>query len=117
MLFFHLGTDKRNSGSQKIARIANRIGIKYPKPVKVAKRIVVLIGVLVTQAFMAAMQLIMANVELIDGNITYNINPRPTPTKNKGIINPPTKPRTAHNKKVRLNTKGLNRMGWSKIFR
>src|SRR5690606_3732652 len=73
-------------------RLANRIGIKYPNPVKVAKRIVVLIGVLVTQAFTAAIQLIMAKVGLIEGNNKYNIDPRPTPTKNNGIINPPRQP-------------------------
>tara|TARA_R100001369_G_scaffold92615_2_gene138758 strand:- start:4729 stop:4947 length:219 start_codon:yes stop_codon:yes gene_type:complete len=70
---------------------------------------VVLIGVTATQAFMAAIQLIMAKVGLMEGNNIYKINPRLTPSKKKGIINPPIKPRTAHNKKVRLNTKGLNR--------
>lgn len=68
------------------------MGIKYANPVKVAKRIVVLIGVLVTQAFMAAMQLIMAKVGFMEGNNICNINPRLTPTKNKGMINPPRQP-------------------------
>ena len=41
---------------------------------------------------MAAIQLIIANVGLMEGNNKYNIDPRLTPTKNKGIINPPRQP-------------------------
>jgi hypothetical protein len=41
--------------------------MKYEKPVSVASKMVVLMGVRVTQALMAAMQLIMANVRFVDG--------------------------------------------------
>ena len=43
------------------------MGIKYVNPVKVAKRIVVLMGVRVTQALMAAIQLTMVRERLMDG--------------------------------------------------
>lgn len=43
------------------------MGIKYVKPVSVAKRMVVLIGVRVTQAFIAAIQLTIVNDRLIEG--------------------------------------------------
>jgi hypothetical protein len=39
-----------------------------PKPVNVANRIVVLMGVRVTQAFTAAIQLTIANNKLVPGN-------------------------------------------------
>jgi len=45
------------------------MGIKCPNPVNVASKIVVLIGVRVTQAFIAAIQLTMAKVRLIVGKI------------------------------------------------
>ncbi len=42
--------------------------MKWPNPVNVANKIVVLIGVRVTQAFTAAMQLTMVSVRLVIGN-------------------------------------------------
>lgn len=68
------------------------MGIKCPKPVKVANRIVVLMGVRVTQALMAAIQLTMASVRLIAGNRCWSIKPKVAPTKNKGMMNPPLQP-------------------------
>ena len=68
------------------------MGIKYVNPVSVAKRIVVLIGVRVTQAFIAAMQLTIVSERLIDGNMLWINNPRAVPQKNSGIINPPRHP-------------------------
>lgn len=50
-------------------KLANKIGIKCPNPVNVASKIVVLIGVRVTQAFIAAIQLTMAKDRLTVGNI------------------------------------------------
>ena len=49
-------------------KLANNIGMKCPNPVKVASKIVVLIGVRVTQALIPAIQLTIANVRLIVGN-------------------------------------------------
>jgi hypothetical protein len=43
------------------------MGIKYEKPVNVANKMVVLMGVRVAHALMAAIQLIMANVRFVDG--------------------------------------------------
>ena len=68
------------------------MGTKCPKPVNVANKMVVLIGVLVTHALMAAIQLTIANVRFIDGNSFCNMSPKVAPTKNKGIINPPRQP-------------------------
>ena len=73
-------------------RLANNIGTKYVNPVSVPKIIVVLIGVLVTHALIAAMQLTMANVVSTPGNKLWIINPSVVPTKNKGMINPPLHP-------------------------
>lgn len=53
---------------------------------------VVLIGVRVTQAFMAAMQLTTAKVKFMDGNSWWMINPNVAPTKKSGIMNPPLHP-------------------------
>jgi hypothetical protein len=43
-------------------RLASKMGVKYPKPVNVTNKIVVLIGVRVTHELIAAMQLIMAKI-------------------------------------------------------
>lgn len=48
-------------------KLANKIGIKYENPVKVINKIVVLIGVRVTQAFIAAIQLTTVKDRLMDG--------------------------------------------------
>lgn len=48
-------------------KLANKIGVKCPKPVNVASRIVVLIGVRVTQELIAAMQLTTVRVGFIAG--------------------------------------------------
>lgn len=48
-------------------RLANRMGMKCPNPVNVASKMVVLIGVRVTQEFIAAMQLTTANVSFTEG--------------------------------------------------
>ena len=68
------------------------MGTKWPKPVRVANKMVVLIGVLVTHALIAAMQLTIAKVRFIDGNRLWRIRPRVVPTKKSGIINPPRQP-------------------------
>ena len=53
---------------------------------------VVLIGVLVTQALIAAIQLTIAKVRSTAGNSSCIISPKVVPTKNSGIINPPLQP-------------------------
>ena len=68
------------------------MGTKCPNPVKVASKMVVLMGVRVTQALMAAIQLTIANVRLIVGNNWWIISPKVAPTKKSGIINPPLQP-------------------------
>lgn len=73
-------------------KLANKMGMKCPNPVSVPSRIVVLIGVRVTQALIAAIQLTIANVKFIVGNSWWIINPKVVPTKNSGIINPPLQP-------------------------
>ena len=73
-------------------KLANKIGMKCPNPVKVASRIVVLIGVRVTQALIAAIQLTIAKVKFIVENSWWMINPNVAPTKNWGMINPPLQP-------------------------
>ena len=54
--------------------------------------IVVLMGVLVTHALMAAIQLTMAKVVSTLGNKLWIISPNVVPTKNNGIIKPPLQP-------------------------
>src|SRR5690606_23628454 len=68
-------------------KLANRMGIKCPKPVKVANNMVVLMGVRVTQALTAAIQLTTARVSLVEGNRWCMISPRVAPTKNRGMMN------------------------------
>ena len=68
------------------------MGMKYVNPVRVARRTVVLIGVRVTQAFIAAIQLTMVRDKLMDGKTLCNNNPKAVPQKNKGIIKPPRQP-------------------------
>ena len=48
-------------------RLAKRIGIKYVKPVSVASKIVVLIGVLVTQTLIAAIHATTARERSVKG--------------------------------------------------
>ena len=66
--------------------------MKCPNPVRVANKMVVLIGVRVTQAFIAAIQLTIAKIRLMEGNNWWIANPRVAPTKNRGMINPPLQP-------------------------
>src|SRR5690606_13276589 len=66
--------------------------MKWENPVSVANKMVVLMGVRVTQELMAAMQLIIANVGSIDGSNTFIIIPNTAPTKNKGMMKPPLQP-------------------------
>lgn len=61
-------------------------------PVNVPRIMVVLIGVLVTQALIAAIQLTIAKVVSTSGNILWIINPKVVPTKNSGMIKPPLQP-------------------------
>ena len=68
------------------------MGTRYENPVKVDNKIVVLIGVRVTQALMAAMQLMMVKDKLTVGQAWCKIMPSVVPTKNKGMINPPLQP-------------------------
>ena len=51
-----------------------------------------LIGVLVTQALIDAIQQITANDTSTEGNTWCIINPKVAPTKNNGIIKPPRHP-------------------------
>lgn len=60
--FLRLGTDKRNFRSHEISGQARKKDWYKVGPVKVPKIIVVLIGVLITQALMAALQLTIAKV-------------------------------------------------------
>src|SRR5690606_21701748 len=73
-------------------KLANRMGTKCPKPVRVANRMVVLIGVRVTQALMAAIQLTMAKVGLIEGINWCRMRPKVAHTKKSGMINLPRQP-------------------------
>ena len=52
----------------------------------------VLIGVRVTQAFIAAIQHTIARDRLMPGKISWRIKPNVAPTKNNGMINPPLQP-------------------------
>jgi len=60
--------------------------------VRVAKRIVVLIGVLVAQEFMAAIDATMASDTFVSGIRLFIRSPRVVPTKKSGIIKPPRHP-------------------------
>ena len=66
----HCDEIKGMRGAKKYpVRLANMIGTKYEKPVMVESNMVVLIGVLVTQELMAAIQLIIARGKFTDGKI------------------------------------------------
>src|SRR5690606_6022919 len=71
---------------------ANMIGINRLKPVMVDNRIMVLIGVRVTQAFNAAIQLTIIKALSIFGKKWFNNSPSTAPEKNNGIIKPPLQP-------------------------
>ena len=87
-------------------RLANMIGTKKEKPVMVDNKIVVLIGVRVTQELMAAIQLTMARGRLTDGKTIWMISPNAAPEKNKGMMNPPLQPEVTVTEMARiLNTR------------
>ena len=53
---------------------------------------VVLIGVLVAQEFMAAIDATMASDTFVSGKRLFMMSPRVVPTKKSGIIKPPRHP-------------------------
>jgi hypothetical protein len=77
-----LSIDKRRFRSnKKPVRLANIIAPKKLNPVIVASRIVLLTGVLVTHAFIAAIQQTITRAGLCPKRILKMINPRVVPEK------------------------------------
>jgi hypothetical protein len=77
---------------KKPTRLAKRIGVKVLNPVNLASSRVVLIGVLVTVEFRAAITQIIAKVSLDAGLMIAIAFPKQAPIKNSGMIIPPRQP-------------------------